>query len=127
MGCCGEERPIAGKVRDITVGFIRKMSNKKCADTDKRMQKCNACDKQTWMTKLEYTTWLARFGIDAVLANISMLERVTEELPKQEYTEGREAYCCVCKCNLDAKTRVARAFCPLPNRKWDISKEAKKE
>ena len=111
MSCCGKTK--LNKAKNITKGFTALVVGKKYEFTDGRIRICRSCHYNTWLTKLEYSTWLAKHGID-VLTNIEDLTSLPM-LPKK--TEAKNLYCRKCKCFIPAKARVKDEKCPLD--KWE--------
>ena len=110
MTCCGKSK--LNKAKNIAKGFTALAVGRKYEFTDGRIRICRGCDMNTWMTKLEYSTWLLKNGIK-VLTNLDDLT-VLPILPKQN--TGKTIYCRLCKCDIPAKARVKDEDCP--ENKW---------
>ncbi len=88
-----------------------------------RLKVCSSCAYATWMSKTEYSLWLAQHGI-AVLKNADQLETLPP-LPRFKLSECRQTlFCRLCKCNLEAKAGVPENECIYGL--WDFSKIFKK-
>ncbi len=108
MSCCN-------KVKNIVTGYVKYATGRKSKFTPDRIRTCHKCNEQTWMSTVEYVSWLTKNGIK-VLKNFTELEKLSK-LPKQEQTKGRRnLYCRLCKCFLPGKARVEDMKCPLG--KW---------
>ncbi len=117
MSCCGKARNIAkGYSRLITDGMG---ITEKQPFTDGRIERCCQCGYSTWLSKTEYTVWLASHGI-RVLENIDQLEALPV-LPRQKRSESRQGlYCRICKCYLPAKANVEDEDCIMGS--WLVKK-----
>lgn len=112
MTCCGKTKQIAGKAKNIAKGFTALTVGIKYEFTDGRIRICRSCEWNTWLTRLEYSTWLLKNGIK-VLTNFDDLTRLPM-LPKK--TGAKNIYCRRCKCDIPMKARVEDSKCPL--NKW---------
>jgi hypothetical protein len=112
MTCCGKSKQITGKAKNIVKGLTALARGKKYEFTDGRIRICRSCEFNTWLTKVEYSTWLLKHGIK-VLTNFDDLTKLPM-LPKK--TGAKTIYCRHCKCNIPAKARVKEMKCPLD--KW---------
>ena len=107
MGCCGKK---IRKAKNIVKGNLALAIGKKYEYTDSRIRKCQKCKWNTWLSAIEYITWLAKNGIK-VLANIEQLEKLPM-LPKYEQARTRKRlYCRLCKCYIPAKAPVEDERC----------------
>jgi len=127
MSCCGGKKtvivpnkkialPKAVHIgRQIVAGYAKALLRITPPYQPDRIYKCKECEEVTYMTKLEYATWLLGHGIDITKAGYD-LEKV-KELPKYQKNDKRKIrYCRICKCILSIKTLVQDAKCPLG--KW---------
>jgi len=124
MGCCGGNA--VKQVTQMAVSYAKLATDRiglteEYEFTDGRIRKCQQCDENTWMTKLEYGQWLKDNGIE-ILENFTQLE-VLPKLPKYELdNKRRNLFCRICKCFVPAKARVPDSECPLPQGdKWKMN------
>lgn len=108
MGCCGKN------IKNIAMGYTFLAVGVKYEFTDSRVRICQQCDSNTWMSAVEYATWLVKHSIE-VLANFDQLEKLPM-LPKYEQSRTRRRlYCRQCKCFVPAKARVKEESCLAGN------------
>ena len=119
MSCCGKIIEVAGKVGRIAEGHIGLWLERcfdlrgfKCGEADTRQRVCFTCEKQTWLSRAEYSEFVM-LNPAAFAENFLDLSKLPE-LPKSE--KGSHLFCQVCKCYLPAKVRVEAEKCPLG--KW---------
>ena len=97
------------------ISKVFSLSPEKYKYAHSRIRKCHECEKQTWLTTMEYLKWLKDNGIE-VIKNLDQLEKLPE-LPHGERGAGRKLFCKLCKCFIPAKARVKEEKCPLG--KWE--------
>jgi len=118
MGCCKDKIKKAVSIISGNVNFIRlaffDMPPEKYEYADDRIRACHGCEKQTWLTGMEYLKWLKDNGIE-VLKHLDELEKLPE-LPHGERGPGKKLFCKICKCFVPAAAYVKDKKCPLD--KW---------
>jgi hypothetical protein len=110
LGCCGKILRYFQRGGDIIEGYIKLARNKKHELTDVWMGKCIICPFQTWFSMDEYFEWFNTHKIE-IVKNFDDLSRLPN-LPKKEKITGTGLFCMLCKCFMDAKTRIKDAKCP---------------
>lgn len=125
MGCCGKAKSVLVKGKRIAVGFTNYTRGKKFEFTDGRIRKCKKCDESTWMSKVEYSLWLIKYGIKNPVAVTTLQLDKLPKLPKHEQSRTRRClYCRICKCFIPGKASVENEKCLL--KRWPKLKGAKK-
>ena len=54
MSCCGKAKLVAGKVRNIAIGYTALATGVKYEFTDDRVRACQKCEKNYWIKR---TLW----------------------------------------------------------------------
>ena len=115
MPCCKK------KISNIIKGYTRfafskliELPKEKYKQSDKRIRICQACDKSTWLTMIEYFNFIKE-NLKDIIKNIEDLT-LLPELPDSEYEIGKKLFCKLCKCFIPAKAWLKEEKCPL--QKW---------
>ncbi|RLC38843.1 hypothetical protein DRH27_01285 [Candidatus Falkowbacteria bacterium] len=115
MGCCGKTKNIVKGLSGVAIEKLTRLKIASYEFTNDRIRTCHKCDEQTWLTKIEYLTWLFDNGIK-ILRNWSQLETLPK-LSKKEQRKNCGLYCRICKCFIPGKARIDNEKCPLD--KWE--------
>lgn len=123
MGCCGGQSGRLAAAKNIVAGYVSynayrvfRLSGKKTEAADSRVETCQMCEWQTWLTKAAYLAWLAANGVE-VFRNLDDLSRLPM-LEKHDSGAGRSLFCRECKCWIPAKAYSKDSRCPKD--KWNI-------
>ena len=115
MGCCGDKIKKLGTIAkshaQVLYDKVFRVSGVKYEWADDRIRACHKCDKQTWMTRMEYLAWLAEHAKE-VVQNIADLSVLTE-LPQMDNRSKTKLFCQICKCWIPGKARVKDEHCPM--------------
>jgi len=117
MSCCGTISNIIEGYVVYGLDKIFSMPAEKYEFAHGRIRICHGCEKQTWLTGMEYLKWLKDNGVEFI-KNLDQLEKLPE-LPGGERGPGKKLFCKVCKCFVPAAAYVPDKKCPL--NKWDVA------
>lgn len=114
MVCCGKKTE---KAKNILRGYVSLAIKPLSELASKRLQICQECSMQTWMTLFEYAQWILKHGI-RILKYLDQLDTLPY-LPDQQQNQRdqRQFFCRICKCFIPAKVRIKDETCPLG--KWE--------